>query len=417
MELGYITTLCKNAKGAVSSISNCSIRTRNNIISDIAASLLSNSDYIVKQNAIDICNAQKNDVPDHMIDRLMLNSSRVKDMMAAALKIATLPDVISRTLSGDTRPNGLNIKKVTVPLGLACIIYESRPNVTVDAAILCVKTCNAVILRGGKEAFNTNLALVNIMRECLVKNDIDPNAISFVEDTSREVATELMKQNEYIDVLIPRGGASLIKSVVSNATIPVIETGAGNCHIYVDNHADLDMANSIIFNAKTSRPSVCNACETVLVHSDTAKEFLPKLQANLNKKDVKLIGCERVISILGDSVFPASEEDYYTEYNDYILTIKVVSSLDEAIEHINKYSTKHSEAIITRDITSATRFTSRVTSAVVYVNASTRFTDGEEFGFGAEIGISTQKLHARGPMGLEALTTYKYIVMGDGQIR
>lgn len=415
--MNYIETLAKNAKQSVSSISNTSILVRNNIISDIAQALIKNTDYIVQQNALDISNAKENGVPDHMIDRLLLSADRVIALSKAAAKICDLPDVIGNTLSGNLRPNGLNITKVSVPIGLACIIYEARPNVTVDAAILCIKTANAVILRGGKEAIHTNIALVKIMCDCLSANGIDPNVISFVEDTSRETATLLMKQNEYIDVLIPRGGSGLIKSVVANSTIPVIETGAGNCHVYVDRAADLSMALSIIDNAKTSRPSVCNACETVLVHADIADKFLKDLHSLLSSKNVKIIGCPACVSMLGNTITLATEEDYYTEYNDYILTIKVVDSLDSAISHINQYSTKHSESIITTDLNAAAEFTDKVTSAVVYVNASTRFTDGEEFGFGAEIGISTQKLHARGPMGLEALTTYKYVVYGNGQIR
>ncbi len=432
--MNYINELAKNAREATTCLTECSIAVRNEVITYISQLLIENTDYIISENQKDIQNAASNGVLPHMIDRLMLDSSRIKAIANAALKLVDLPDYVGRVLGGEVRPNGLSITKVSVPLGVVCTIYESRPNVTVDVALLCLKTANVAVLRGGKEAYHTNLALSKLMRQALARFNLDENIISFVEDTSRDTARELMRLNEYIDVLIPRGGAGLISTVVQNATIPVIETGAGNCHVYVDRYADVPMALSVVDNAKTQRPSVCNACETLLVHSGIADEFIPKIANQLLSKSVQLICCPDTLAILegagmvdtakadtipdiiGD-IIGASEEDYYTEYNDYKLTIKVVPSLQAGINHINHYSTKHSECIITKDIQRATTFTSRVNSAVVYVNASTRFTDGEEFGFGAEIGISTQKLHARGPMGLEALTTYKYIVQGNGQTR
>jgi len=352
-----------------------------------------------------------------MLDRLTLNDKRIRDMAQAVRYITTLKDPVSRILSGSVSEEGLMIEKITVPLGVAGIIYEARPNVTVDAAALCLKAGNCCVLRGGKEAISSNTALMGIMRSALSGCGINPDAMNLVEDVSRESSVKMMRMNEYLDVLIPRGGAGLIRTIVENSTVPVIETGTGNCHIYVDAEADLDMAAEIIYNAKTSRPSVCNAAESLLVHKDAAKEFLPMAKKRLDESNVELRGCDKTRSILGEAVIPATEEDYKTEFLDYILAVKVVEDADEAIGHINKYGTMHSEAIVTRNYTTAERFLKLVNSAAVYVNASTRFTDGGIFGLGAEIGISTQKLHARGPMGLEALTTIKHIIRGNGQVR
>ena len=327
-----------------------------------------------------------------------------------------MPDPLGAVLWGSTRPNGLKIEKVSVPLGVVAIIYEARPNVTSDAAALCLKSGNAVILRGGKEAINSNTAITRIMRDAAADAGLDADCINLIEDTSRESANELMRLNGLVDVLIPRGGAGLIKSVVENSTVPVIETGSGNCHIYIDKYADIDMAAEIVYNAKTSRPSVCNACESLLIHKDVAEKALVAVAGRLKEKDVEIIGDEITCAVL-DFAQPASDEDWGREYLDYKISVKVVSDIDEAIDHIAKYSTGHSECIVTEDYASARRFLDEVDSAAVYVNASTRFTDGGEFGFGAEIGISTQKLHARGPLGLSNLTSEKYIVYGSGQIR
>ena len=338
-------------------------------------------------------------------------------MADGVLEVAALPDPIGTVISGSTRPNGMNITKVRVPLGVIGIIFESRPNVTVDAAVLCLKSGNAVILRGGKEAIHSNKCLTSIMQEAIESVGLDRNAVQLIEDTTRQSSVELMELTEYLDVLIPRGGKGLIQAVVQNAKVPVIETGAGNCHVFVDESADIDMAANIIYNAKTSRPSVCNAIETILVHEKIAEKALPAIKARLDEKNVELRGCEKTRAILGDAVKPAEESDWETEYGDYILAVKVVSSLEEATEHIAKYSTGHSECIVTQDYQNARKFTATVDSAAVYVNVSTRFTDGGMFGLGAEIGISTQKLHARGPMGLNELTSMKFIIEGEGQVR
>ena len=338
-------------------------------------------------------------------------------MAVGVEQVAALPDPVGRVLDGRTLKNGLKIQKVSVPMGVIGIIYEARPNVTSDAAALCLKAGNAVILRGGKEAINSNTAIMAVMREAVKNVGFPEDCVALVTDTTRQSATELMQLSEYLDVLIPRGGAGLIQSVVNNSKVPVIETGVGNCHVYVDDSADIKMAADIVFNAKTSRPSVCNAIETVLVHADIADKALPAIKAELDKMNVEIRGCERTKQILGDSIIPATEDDYAREFLDYILAIKVVDSIDDAIAHIAKYSSGHSESIVTSDYRNADKFTSCVDSAAVYVNASTRFTDGGEFGLGAEIGISTQKLHARGPMGLNELTSNKYIIHGDGQIR
>lgn len=383
----------------------------------IAKALRENADKIIKANDIDIENGKQAGLTKSLLDRLQLTEDRINGMADGVSEVASLADPVGRVLDGRTLKNGLQIEKVTVPMGVIGIIFEARPNVTSDAAALCLKAGSAVILRGGKEAINSNKAIAEIMRDAIEGAGLPRDCVSLVEDTTRQSATELMQLSDYLDVLIPRGGAGLIKSVVENAKVPVIETGVGNCHVYVDKSADVDMAKSIIFNAKTSRPSVCNAIETVLVHKDIAEKALPEIKAELDKMNVEIRGCERTRAILGDSVVPATENDYAIEFLDYILAVKVVDSLDDALAHIAKYSTGHSESIITSDYESANKFTACVDSAAVYVNASTRFTDGGEFGLGAEIGISTQKLHARGPMGLNELTSSKFIIRGNGQIR
>ncbi len=383
----------------------------------IAKALRENSDKIISANNADIENGKKAGLTDSLLDRLRLTEERIEGMADGVEQVAALKDPVGRVLDGSTLKNGLKIEKVTVPMGVIGIIYEARPNVTSDAAALCLKAGSAVILRGGKEAINSNKAIAEVMRNAIEQAGFPADCVALVEDTSRDSATELMQLTDYLDVLIPRGGAGLIKSVVNNAKVPVIETGVGNCHIYVDDNADIDMAKNIIFNAKTSRPSVCNAIETVLVHKDIAEKALPQIKAELDKKNVEIRGCDKTRKILGDCVVPATEEDYANEFLDYILAVRVVDSLDEALDHIAKYSTGHSECIITSSYENANKFTACVDSAAVYVNASTRFTDGGEFGLGAEIGISTQKLHARGPMGLNELVSSKFIIKGNGQIR
>ncbi|MEE1016788.1 MAG: glutamate-5-semialdehyde dehydrogenase [Ruminococcus sp.] len=383
----------------------------------IAKALREHSEEIIKANSIDIKNGEGAGLTVSLLDRLRLDEARIEGMAVGVEQVAALPDPVGRVLDGRTLKNGLKIQKVSVPMGVIGIIYEARPNVTSDAAALCLKAGNAVILRGGKEAINSNTAIMAVMREAVKNVGFPEDCVALVTDTTRQSATELMQLSEYLDVLIPRGGAGLIKSVVNNSKVPVIETGVGNCHVYVDDSADIKMAADIVFNAKTSRPSVCNAIETVLVHKDIAGKALPAIKAELDKMNVEIRGCERTKQILGDSIIPATEDDYAREFLDYILAIKVVDSIDDAIAHIAKYSSGHSESIVTSDYRNADKFTSCVDSAAVYVNASTRFTDGGEFGLGAEIGISTQKLHARGPMGLNELTSNKYVIHGDGQIR
>lgn len=390
---------------------------KDDALNAIASALKENSEKIINANDIDIENGKKAGLTRSLLDRLKLTEERINSMANGVSEVANLPDPIGRVLDGRTLKNGLQIEKITVPMGVIGIIFEARPNVTSDAAALCLKAGSAVILRGGKEAINSNKAIAEIMRDAIEKAGLPRDCVSLVEDTTRQSATELMQLSDYLDVLIPRGGAGLIKSVVENAKVPVIETGVGNCHVYVDESADIDMAKSIIFNAKTSRPSVCNAIETVLVHKDIAEKALPQIKAELDKMNVEIRGCDRTREILGDCVVSATEKDYAEEFLDYILAVKVVDSIDDAIAHISKYSTGHSESIITSDYQNANKFTSCVDSAAVYVNASTRFTDGGEFGLGAEIGISTQKLHARGPMGLNELTSSKFIIRGNGQIR
>ena len=381
-----------------------------------AHALWSRREEILAANAQDLEAGKAAGLSQALLDRLALTEGRIQDMKTAVEEVAKAADPVGRILSGETRPNGLRIEKVTVPLGVIGIIYEARPNVTSDAAALCLKAGNVVILRGGKEAIHSNKAVAGVLRDALEEAGLPADCVQLVEDTSRQSAQELMGLTQYLDVLIPRGGAGLIRSVKENARVPVIETGVGNCHVYVDASADLDMAAEIIYNAKCSRPSVCNAIETILVHQDVAKAALPKIKARLDEKQVELRGCDRARAIL-PGITPAVEEDWATEYLDYILAVKVVGSLEEALGHIARYSTGHSECIVTQDYTAAQRFLNEVDAAAVYVNASTRFTDGGEFGLGAEIGISTQKLHARGPMGLEQLVSYKFLIRGSGQVR
>ena len=389
---------------------------KNKALLAIAAALRANSETIILENKKDLENGKAAGLNDGLLDRLMLNEARINDIASAAENVASLPDPCGRLLDEIKRPNGLDIKKISVPIGVIGIIYEARPNVTVDAAGLCLKSSNAVILRGGKEAINSNMALASVMRTAIEDCGFDKNCIQLVTDISRESANQMMTMNGYIDCLIPRGGKGLIRSVVRNSTVPVIETGSGNCHIYVDESADIEMAANIIFNAKTQRIGVCNACESLVIHSGIINKALPAIKARLDTKNVEMRGDERAM-IAANGVLPASDEDFAEEYLDYIISVKTVDSLDEAIRHINKYSTKHSEAIITQNKANADEFLARIDSSSVYVNASTRFTDGGEFGLGAEIGISTQKLHARGPMGLRELTTTKYLIYGNGQVR
>ena len=411
-----LTQLGIGAKKAERVLMTASSQQKNKALEEIAKALIENTAYIEKQNTIDINNARENGMSESMIDRLSLNESRIKAISDAVLQVASLDDPCGKVVSGTKRPNGLLIEKVTVPLGVIAVIFEARPNVTVDAAALCLKSGNCVILRGGKEAINSNKAMTAIMRSAIAKAGLPENCIQLVEDTSRDSAVALMKMNDYVDVLIPRGGAGLIKSCVANATVPVIETGTGNCHIYVDKDADLDMATEIIFNAKTSRPSVCNACESLVIHREVAEKALPMIKAKLDEKNVTIHGDEETAKIIPDVII-ATEDDYAKEYLGYEISVKIVSDIDEAIEHIMKYTSSHSECIVTNNYFAQKKFTSQVDAAAVYVNASTRFTDGGEFGFGAEIGISTQKLHARGPLGLPELTSMKYIISGEGQVR
>ena len=413
--MSYIVDLGKRAKAASYEISAMPTDKKNSILLNISEHLVKNTEKILKANQLDIEKAEENGISKVMVDRLRLDESRVKAIADAVVKVTELDDPVGTVIYGTVRPNGLRINKTRVPLGVIGIIFESRPNVTVDAAVLCVKAGNSVILRGGKEAINTNKELCSIMRNALKERSVDENIIQLVEDTSRETANEMMKLSGYLDVLIPRGGAGLIKAVVNNASVPVIETGAGNCHIYIDASADADMAVEIVNNAKTSRPSVCNAAESLLIHKDCAAAILPLIKKRLDEKSVILYGCERACKIIDAQ--PADEEDYYKEYLDYKMSVKVVDSIDEAVKHINQHSTGHSECIITNDLKNSEKFVNEIDSAAVYVNASTRFTDGGEFGFGSEIGISTQKLHARGPMGINELTSVKYVISGSGQIR
>lgn len=411
-----LTELGKKAKEAEKTLMIATTEQKNKALKYIAQALIENADEIIQANAIDLENGKNNGMSEAMLDRLKLDKDRIKGMAKGVEDVVLLPDPVGRVLSETTRPNGLNIKKVSTPLGVIGVIFEARPNVTSDAAALCLKSGNTVILRGGKEAINSNRIIAKTMREAVKKSGLSEDVIQLVEDTSRESANALMQMNEYVDVLIPRGGAGLIQAVVKNATVPVIETGVGNCHIYIDKDANVDMAADIVYNAKTNRVSVCNAAESLLIHKDIAKEALPKIKAKLDEKSVELFGDEEAVDI-AKGIEKATERDWGTEYLDYKMSVKIVNSLDEAVDHIYKYSTGHSECIVTENKEAAEEFLNKVDSAAVYVNASTRFTDGGEFGFGAEIGISTQKLHARGPIGLPELQSFKYKIYGNGQVR
>lgn len=413
----HVEQLGFNASKSKKAIAIASTLEKNNALKFIADALVNNIDHIVEKNKLDLKNAVENNMSAAMQDRLMLNKSRIRAISDSVLKLIDLEDVIGRVDYGFTRPNGLKIQKTRVPLGVIGIIFESRPNVTVDAATLCLKAGNAVILRGGKEAFNSNKCLTEVMRKAVKKSGLDENIIQLIEDTSRESANELMKLNKYLDVLIPRGGAGLINAVLQNSTVPVIETGVGNCHVYIDETADVNMAVEIADNSKTHRPSVCNAAESLLVHKNIANKVLPLIKEKMDAHKVEFYGCKITQDILGETIKEATEKEYAEEFLDYKISVKVVENIQEAIEHIEKYGTKHSECIVTESLKNAEKFQKEIDAAAVYVNASTRFTDGGEFGLGAEIGISTQKLHARGPMGLFELTSVKYLVNGSGQIR
>ncbi len=412
-----VKELCKRARAAEKFLSAADADMKNTALLYMAKGLLDDEEEILAANRIDLEKGRENGLSEGLLDRLMLNDDRLTSMSEGMVEITRLEDPVGRTLDSFERPNGLKISKISVPIGVVGIIYEARPNVTADAAAICLKAGNTVVLRGGKEAINSNIAIANSMRKSLKDAGFPEDCVCLVTDTSRESANEMMRASGLLDLLIPRGGAGLIKAVVENSSVPVIETGTGNCHIYVDEFADLKKAAAIVYNAKTQRVSVCNAAESLLVHEAVAKEFLPMAKALLDKKNVEIRGCEKCAEILGDCVVPATEEDFAKEFLDYIISVKVVKNIDEAISHIAKYSTGHSESIITENSENAEKFTKAVDSAAVYVNASTRFTDGGEFGFGAEIGISTGRLHARGPMGVKELTSYKYVVFGDGQTR
>ncbi len=407
---------CAMAKEASRKMGALPSDKKNEVLLKMAQSLIDNMDSILEANGRDVERAKQKRLSSALIDRLTLNSKRVQDMADGLKELINLSDPVGEIDGMWKRPNGLTIGRIRVPLGVVGIIYEARPNVTVDAAGLCIKAGNCVVLRGGSEAIESNKVIVDIISKAAYSAGAPQGCVQLIENTEREVVNQFMKMNEYLDVLIPRGGAGLIKTVVQNATVPVIETGVGNCHTYVDDEADLKMAEEIAFNAKVQRPGVCNAMETLLVNEKIAKEFLPPMVERFKRAGVEIRGCEKTRAICPD-VVSATEEDWATEYLDLILAVKVVRDIDEAIEHIYKYGTKHSEAIVTQNYSKAKKFLEQVDAAAVYVNASTRFTDGNQFGFGAEIGISTQKLHARGPMGLKELTTYKYIVLGTGQIR
>ncbi|MBQ2614129.1 MAG: glutamate-5-semialdehyde dehydrogenase [Clostridia bacterium] len=410
-----------NQKGQLAKTSSYQLATlsteiKNQALLAIAGALRNETAFLLAENEKDLAQGKDSGMNQGLLDRLALTEARIAAMAEGIEQIAALPDPIGEALSKTVRPNGLNITKVRVPLGVIGIIYEARPNVTADAAGLCIKSGNAVILRGGKEALCSNRAIVQVMQNAGYRAGLPVGCINLIENTSRESATELMRLNEYLDVIIPRGGAGLIRAVVENATVPAIETGTGNCHVYVDASADLSMAKRIVINAKTQRPSVCNAEEKLLVHQDIAKEFLPDMLKNLSDFGVSIVGDAKVCSLFPSATL-ATEEDWSTEYLDLKIGVKIVENLEDAIAHINRYNSRHSEAIITQDTEAAKKFQNEVDAAAVYVNASTRFTDGFEFGFGAEIGISTQKIHARGPMGLAELTSSKYVIQGTGQIR
>lgn len=413
----YIDTLGQQAKVAGRQIAKLSTAAKNDLLNQVAKALVAESDYIITENAKDMANAKENGISEIMQDRLLLTEDRIAGIAKGVRQVADLQDPIGQVVRGYTNLDGLKIVQKRVPMGVIAMIFESRPNVSIDAFSLAFKTNNAIILRGGRDAINSNKALVTVARKALENAGITADTVQLVEDTSHEVAEELMAATKYVDLLIPRGGARLIQTVKEKAKVPVIETGVGNCHIYVDKYANLDMATQIVINAKTQRPSVCNAAESLVVHADIAEEFLPNLEKAISKiQSVEFRADERALKLMEKAV-PASPEDFGTEFLDYIMSVKVVDSLDEAIEWINTYTTSHSEAIVTQDISRAEQFQDDVDAAAVYVNASTRFTDGFVFGLGAEIGISTQKMHARGPMGLEALTSTKFYINGQGQIR
>ena len=413
----YIDTLGQQAKVAGRQIAKLSTAAKNDLLNQVAKALVAESAYIITENAKDMANAKENGISEIMQDRLLLTEDRIAGIAEGVRQVADLQDPIGQVVRGYTNLDGLKIVQKRVPMGVIAMIFESRPNVSIDAFSLAFKTNNAIILRGGRDAINSNKALVTVARKALENAGITANAVQLVEDTSHEVAEELMAATKYVDLLIPRGGARLIQTVKEKAKVPVIETGVGNCHIYVDKYADLDMATQIVINAKTQRPSVCNAAESLVVHADIAEDFLPHLEKAISKvQAVEFRADEKALKLMEKAV-PASPEDFATEFLDYIMSVKVVDSLDEAIDWINTYTTSHSEAIVTQDISRAEQFQDDVDAAAVYVNASTRFTDGFVFGLGAEIGISTQKMHARGPMGLEALTSTKFYINGQGQIR
>ncbi|MGN1011111.1 MAG: glutamate-5-semialdehyde dehydrogenase [Clostridia bacterium] len=412
----YIEGLGKKAKAAAAEGAALTTDQKNNALRTMAKALRDQEETILKANEEDMKNGEEKGLTPALLDRLKLNHDRIEGMAGGLEALAALNDPIGETIAQWKRPNGLEIARKRVPLGVIAIIYEARPNVTADAAGLTLKTGNAVILKGGSEAYHSNLCVTQVLRNALKEQGLNEDLLQFVESTDREAVSVLLKMRKYVDVVIPRGGGGLIRFVVENATIPSIETGTGNCHIYMDRYGDIKMGVDIVFNAKTQRPAVCNAAETLLVHKDIAGEFLPALDQKLKEKNVEIRGCQRTCALLRDAV-PAVEEDWETEFLDYILAVKIVDSIDEAMAHIARYSSGHSEAIITESYSRSRRFTETVDAAAVYVNASTRFTDGNEFGFGAEIGISTQKLHARGPMGLNALTTEKFVIHGSGQIR
>ncbi len=413
----YIESLGEKAKKAARILAKASSSEKDKALAAISKAIAENTDKIMAANEKDLESAEKNGINDVMKDRLRLTPDRINDIAAGIDKLISLSDPVGIIDYGVTAANGMRITRISVPIGVIGMIYESRPNVTADAGTLCLKSGNAVILRGGKEAYNSNREICRIMSDAIEKAGLPRDSVLFVDDTTHEVTTELMKCGKYIDLLIPRGSARLINAVKENASVPIIETGVGNCHIYVDASADIEMAVNITDNAKTQRPSVCNAAESLLVHKNIANDFLPVLAERFNKHNVELHGCERTRKILGSQVIPASEEDYAKEYLDYKMSVKIVDTTEEAIEHIAKYSSGHSECIVTNSLDSAEKFRKGVDSACVYVNASTRFTDGGQFGLGAEIGISTQKMHVRGPMGLQALTSIKYLIDGNGQIR
>lgn len=417
LEMGYIDELGKNAKIASQSLVKLGTAEKNRILNLVAKALLDETDFILQENVRDVEKAQENGISPVMLDRLRLDAKRIEGIVEGVRQVADLQDPIGQVVRGYTNLDGLKIVQKRVPLGVIAMIFESRPNVSVDAFSLAFKTSNAIILRGGRDAIHSNTALVTVIRKALAKAGLNKNVVQLVEDISHAVAEELMQAVDYVDVLIPRGGARLIQTVKEKSKVPVIETGVGNCHIFIDETADLEMATKIVINAKTQRPSVCNAAESLVVHEKIAEQFLPQLEAAINKvHPVEFRADQKALAIFKDAK-AASEKDFATEYNDYIMSVNMVSSLDEAIDWVNRYTTHHSEAIVTKDLEHAERFQDEVDAAAVYVNASTRFTDGFVFGLGAEIGISTQKMHARGPMGLEALTSTKFYINGKGQIR